>query len=184
MSKDVELLMKPWVAALYKERQANQGRDKPQVRCMPHGIPDAMLIFPLKIVQTPREIVVLEEEFNQFRQIHTDGRTLPVDPNPAWFGYSVAKWEGDTLLVESNGFSHDGSWLTNDGHPHSDALYLTERFRRTSFGSLERDVTIDDPKAYTKPWKMATMHFRLLPDTELIEHLCDHEADAIHLKGQ
>jgi len=181
----VEAPMQPWAAALYKERFDSLARDKPQVRCLPHGIPDAMLVpgYPFKIVQTPGVMIVLEEEFNQYRQIFTDGRTLPVDPNPAWFGYSIGKWEGDTFVVETAGFN-DGSWLDNGGHPHTDALHLTERFRRPNFGNLELEIAVDDPKAYTKPWKSATVHFILLPDTELIEHLCENEKDALHLVGK
>jgi hypothetical protein len=181
----VEVPIQPWAAAVYKERLDTLGRDKPQVRCLPHGVPDAMLVpgYPFKIIQTPGETIVLGEEFNQFRQIFTDGRKLPVDPNPAWFGYSTGKWEGDTFVVETAGFN-DQSWLDNGGHPHTDALRLTERFRRRNFGSLELDLTVDDPKAYTKPWKSVTIHFVLLPDTELIENLCENEKDAPHLVGK
>jgi hypothetical protein len=181
----VEVPIQPWAAALYKERLDTLGRDKPQVRCLPHGVPDAMLVpgYPFKIIQTPGIMIVLGEEFNQYRQIFTDGRTLPVDPNPAWFGYSVGKWEGDTFVVETTGFN-DQSWLDNGGHPHTDALHLTERFRRRNFGSLELEVTVDDRKAYTKPWKSVTVHFDLLPDTELIENLCENEKDAPHLVGK
>ena len=95
----VEVPMLPWAAAVYKERFDSLGRDKPQVRCMPHGVPDAMLVagIPFKIIQTPGVLMVLYEEFNQYRQIFTDGRALPVDPNPTWFGYSIGKWEGDTF---------------------------------------------------------------------------------------
>lgn len=181
----VEVPLQPWAAALYKERLATLGRDKPQVRCLPHGAPDGMLVpgYPFKFIQTPGEMIYLGEEFNQYRQIFTDGRTLPVDPNPAWFGYSIGKWEGDTLVVETTGFN-DGTWLDNGGHPHTDALHLTERFRRRNFGSLELEVTVDDQKAYTKPWKSVTVHFVLLPDTELIENLCENEKDAPHLVGK
>lgn len=181
----VEVPIQPWAAALYKERHDSLGRDKPQVRCLPHGAPDAMLVpgYPFKIIQMPGEIIILEEEFNQYRQIFTDDRNLPVDPNPAWFGYSIGKWESDTFVVETTGFN-DGSWLDNGGHPHTDALHLTERFRRRNFGNLELDVIVDDPKAYTKPWKSATVHFILLPDTELIEHLCENEKDAAHMVGK
>lgn len=180
----VDVPMQPWAAAVYKERLDSLGRDKPQVRCLPHGVPDAMLVagIPFKIIQTPGVLVVLYEEFNQYRQIFTDGRTLPSDPNPAWFGYSIGKWEGDAFVVETTGFK-EGTWLDNGGHPHTDALHVTERFRRPNFGSMELDVTIDDPKAYTKPWKAATVHFKLLPDMELIEHLCENEKDAPHLVG-
>ena len=181
----VEVPMQPWSAVLYKERHDSFGRDKPQVRCLPHGVPDGMLVpgYPFKIVQTARETIILQEEFNQFRQIFTDGRSLPVDPTPAWFGFSIAKWDGDTFVVESAGFN-DGTWLDNGGHPHTDALHLTERFRRVNFGNMELDITIDDPKAYTKPWKSVTVHFILMPDTELIEHLCENEKDAPHLLGK
>jgi hypothetical protein len=180
----VDVPMHPWAAALYKQRRDSLGRDKPQVRCLPHGVPDAMLVpaIPFKIVQTPGEVAVLYEEFNQYRQIFTDGRGLPEDPNPAWFGYSIGKWEGTTFVVETAGFK-EGTWLDNGGHPYTDALHITERYRRPSFGTLELDVAIDDSKAYPKPWKAATIHFKLLPDTELIEHLCENEKDAEHLTG-
>jgi hypothetical protein len=182
----VEVPMQPWAAAVYKERRDTLGRDKPQVRCMPHGVPDAMLVpgIPFKMIQTPNELVVLYEEFNVYRQIFTDGRTLPKDPNPAWYGYSVGKWEGDTFVVEAAGFKDPGTWLDNGGYPHTDALHLTERFRRPNFGTMQLDVAIDDPKAYSKPWKSATMHFKVLPDTELLEHLCENEKDAPHLVGK
>src|SRR2546430_583965 len=121
----VEVPMQPWSAAMYKERHDSFGRDKPQVRCLPHGVPDGMLVpgYPFKIVQTARETIILQEEFNQFRQIFTDGRPLPVDPTPAWFGFSIAKWEGDTFVVESAGFN-DGTWLDNGGPPPTAALAL------------------------------------------------------------
>lgn len=178
----VDIPMLPAAAALYKQRQATLGQDKPQLHCMPHGVPDAMLVsmIPFKIIQTPRETVVLYEEFNQYRQIFTDGRTLPQDPNPAWFGYSVGKWEGDTFVVDVAGFK-EGTWLDNGGHPHTEQLQITERYRRLNFGSLDLDVAVNDPGAYPKAWKSATIHFKLLPDTELLEHLCENEKDAGHL---
>ena len=180
----VEVAMYPWAAAVYRHRLDTLGFDKPQVRCMPHGVPDAMLVpgIPFKVLQTPNELVLLHEEFNQYRQILTDGRSLPTDPNPTWFGYSIGKWEGDTFVVETAGFK-EGTWLDNGGHPHTDALHVTERFRRPTFGTMELDVAFDDAKAYPKPWKSATVHFKLLPDTELIEHLCENEKDAVHLLG-
>jgi hypothetical protein len=179
----VNIPMLPAAAALYKHRQETLGADKPQLHCMPHGVPDAMLVsgLPFKIVQTPRETIVLFEEFNQYRQIFTDGRKLPEDPNPAWLGYSVGKWEGDTFVTDVAGFK-EGTWLDNGGHPHTDALQLTERYRRPNFGNLELEVAVTDPGAYPKPWKSATIHFKLLPDTELIEHLCENEKDAEHLQ--
>ena len=179
MPDGTEAPMLPWAAAEYKRRQDTHGFDKPQVRCMPHGVPDAMLVpnLPFKIVQTPSVTIVLYEMFNQFRQIFTDGRRFPVDPNPAWYGYSVGVWVGDTFLVESEGFK-EGSWLDNGGHPHTDALRVVERFHRPSFGHMELDVTVSDTKAYTRPWTSTTIRLVLLPDTELIEHLCENEKDA------
>ena len=173
-----------WAAAVYKERQESQGKDRPSGHCLPHGVPDAMLVrgYPWKIVQTPEITVVLYEEHNHYRQIFTDGRALPADQNPTWFGYSVGKWEGDTLVVETTGFNEE-SWLDDGGHPHSDALHVTERFRRRDFGHLDIQFTIDDQKAYTKSWG-ATVGFELLPDTELIENICENEKDAAHLVGK
>ncbi|MBF8300983.1 MAG: hypothetical protein HW394_1353 [Acidobacteria bacterium] len=169
--------MLPWAADLYKRRVATHGYDRPMTFCMPHGVPDAMTApYPFKLIQTPVVTVHLYEEFTKYRQIHTDGRQLPVDPNPAWYGYSVGRWEGETLVVDTAGFK-EGTWLDNDGHPHTDALRLTERFRRTNFGSMGVDVTIDDPKAYSRPWTSQTIRLVLQPDTELIEHLCENNRD-------
>jgi hypothetical protein len=181
-AQGVDVPMLPSAAALYKQRQDTLGQDKPQLHCLPHGVPDAMLVanLPFKFIQTPRETVILYEEFNEYRQIFTDGRKLPEDPNPAWYGYSVAKWEGDTFVVDVAGFK-EGTWLDNAGHPHTEALHITERYRRPNFGNLELEVTIDDPQAYSKPWKSRMIHFKLFPDTELLEHLCENEKDSQHL---
>ena len=170
--------MLPWAAELYKHRVDTHGYDRPMTFCMPHGVPDAMTVagLPFKILQTPGETVLLFEEFHKYRQIHTDGRQLPVDPDPAWYGYSVGRWEGDTFVVETAGFK-EGSWLDNSGHPHTEALSTTERFRRINFGRMELVVTIDDPKAYSRPWTSDTLHFLLQPDTELLEHLCENNRD-------
>ena len=145
---------------------------------MPHGVPDAMTVagLPFKILEMPGVTVLLFEEFHKYRQIHTDGRKLPVDPDPAWYGYSIGRWEGDTFVVETAGF-REGSWLDNSGHPHSDALRITERFHRVNFGHLDLDVAIDDPKVYSRPWKSDTLRFTLQPDTELLEHLCENNRD-------
>lgn len=117
---------------------------------------------------------------HEYRQIHTDGRPLPVDPNPTWYGYSVGRWEGETFVVDTAGFK-EGTWLDNQGHPHTDALRTTERFRRINFGSMALDVTIDDPKAYSRPWTSVTIPLFLQPDTELLEHLCENNRDAARL---
>ena len=173
-----EAPMLPAAAELYKHRVATEGWDRPMTYCMPHGVPDAMTIpgLPFKILQMPGVTVLLFEEFHKYRQIHTDGRQLPVDPDPTWYGYSIGRWEGNTLVVESSGFK-EGSWLDNNGHPHSDVLRTIERFRRVNFGHMEVDVSIEDSKSYSRAWKSDTMHFTLFPDTELLEHLCENNRD-------
>lgn len=179
----VEAPFLPWAAELYKKRQATMGHEVPMTFCMPHGVPDAMLVngHPFKIVQTPNSMIHLYEEFTKYRQIHTDGRQLPVDPNPTYYGYSIGRWEGDTFVVDTAGFK-EGSWLTNQGHPHTDALRTTERFRRIDFGYMELNVTIDDPKAYARSWSSDTIRFFLQADTELLEHLCENNRDAARLQ--
>jgi hypothetical protein len=175
--------MLPAAAEVYKHRVATQGWDRPETYCMPHGVPDAMTVggLPFKILQMPGVTVLLFEEFHKYRQIHTDGRQLPVNPDPAWYGYSIGRWEGDTLVVDTAGFK-EGSWLDNSGHPHTEALHTTERFHRVNFGHMDVNVTIEDPKAYSRPWKSDTMRFTLMPDTELLEHLCENNKDIPHLE--
>jgi hypothetical protein len=172
-----EAPMQPWAAELYKHRLATQGFERPGSRCMPHGVPDAMTVYNFKILQMPDVMVHLYEEMHKYRQIHTDGRALPVDPDPAWYGYSIGHWEGETFVAETSGFRGDGTWLDNNGHPHTDALRLTERFRRITYGRMELVVTVDDPKAYTRPWTTQTIRFNLQPDTELLENLCENNRD-------
>lgn len=135
------------------------------------------------MIQTPHVIVILYEANAGIRQIFTDGRPLPNDPDPWWYGYSVGKWEGDTLVVQSAGF-RDLGWLDVEGSPLTDAAKVTERFRRPDFGHLEIEVTINDAKAYTNPWTV-TVHQRIMVDTELIEFVCqENERDAPHLIGK
>jgi len=167
--------LQPWAKALHDQRKAAEGAGRPSERCLPHGIPDAMMVraMPFKTIQNPDVTVILYEEFNNWRQIFTDGRTHPVDPEPAWFGYSVGTWDADALVVQTMGFN-DQSWLDDYGTPHSDALRTTERFRRIDFGHMEIAFTFDDPKAYTRPWS-ATVKFDLRADTELLDHQCDNE---------
>ena len=140
-----------------------------------------MTVFNFKVFQNRDVVIHLYEEMHKYRQIHTDGRQLPVDPDPAWYGYSVGRWEGETFVVETAGFK-EGSWLDNDGHPHTEALRITERFRRINFGRMDLDVTIDDAKTYSRPWKSDTIHFLLQPDTELLEHLCENNRDLERLQ--
>ena len=169
--------MTPAGEKFYAEVTGNGRYDAPDPseRCLPDGIPNHMLPIPIKIVQTPGLILTLFEEFFVFRQIFTDGRKLPVDPQPSWFGYSVAHWEKDILVVESSGFN-DRTYLDGEGLPHSLDLRITERYRRPDFGHLVIDFTFTDPKYYERPWS-ATIPFDLMPDTELIEHFCENEKD-------
>ena len=175
--------MLPAAAALYKVRQANFMADRPSSRCLPHGIPDQMLIgVPLKIVQNPGVTFILYEEFARFRQIFTDGRGPAPVAAPAWLGYSIGKWDGDWFVVDTRGFN-DKSWLDDSGRPHTEALHTIERFRRTDFGHMDVEVTIDDPEAYTKTWSFP-MKFEFLADTDFIEDVCDNERDSAHSVGK
>lgn len=172
----VEVLFQPSGDATYKLRAENNGKGMPSERCLPHGITKAVSVpEPFKIVQTPELIVILLEEFNHHRQVFMDGRPAAARRAPTWFGYSRGRWDGDTLVIDTTGF-RDGQWLDMRGHPATDALHLTERYRRRDFGHLDGQFTIDDPKAYVRPWNVS-MTFDLLPDTELIEHVCENERD-------
>jgi len=182
-----EISMQPWTEALYKTRQETLSEDRPSGMCLPHGLPDAMMVSNFKLVSTPVAMLILYEEFVHFRQIFTDGRDFPNRANPeerigTWFGYSIGRWEGDTFVAETIGFN-DKSWLDDGGHPHSDAMHVTERFRRRDFGHMDIEITIDDPKAYTKPFTV-NVAFILLPDTEFIEDICDNEKDQTHMVGK
>ena len=179
----VEVPFKPWAEALLRERQAANGKGRPSERCLPHGITDFdALATPTKIIQTPVVTVILFEAYNHYRQIFTDGRPLPKDPEPSWLGYSVGKWEGDVFVVDTIGFN-DKTWLDDGGHPHSEALHVTERFRRVDFGHLHTQITIDDQKAYTRPWTVMIPK-DLMADTELIEFICENEKDYPHMVGK
>ena len=182
--KEGELPIQPWALALYNERKDGAHSDEdPDANCLSQGVPKInMTPEPFKIIQDPGLVVILYEAFDQFRQIFMDGRELPKDPNPSWLGYSVGKWEGDTLVVESTGFNGK-IWLDQVGHPSTDAMRVTERFRRRDFGHLELQATIDDPQAYTKPWTIV-QPLVLLPDTDLIEDVCaENEKDIRHLRA-
>ncbi len=182
--KPADVPMQPWAADLYKQRMANNGLDDPDARCLPSSMPRKDGVSsPYRLIQLPDEVVFLYESRTTFRQIFLDGRPLPKDPQPAWDGYSVGKWDGDTLVVDTTGFN-DLSWLDSNGHPHTDALHLTERFHRKDFAHLEIQITIDDPKAYTKPWTVTEV-VNYLPDSELIEYICnENEKDLKHMLGK
>jgi hypothetical protein len=174
----------PWAAELSKKRKADFGKDNPDARCLPLG-PLQMMAHPLpkKIVQSPGLLVILHERNMEFRQIFTDGRGLPADQQPSWNGYSTATWEGDTLVIQTAGF-RDGLWADFSGSPLSDLARMTERIRRPDYGRLEVEVTIDDPKAYTRPWTIKlNQHIAL--DTDLLEYAClENEKDVAHLVGK
>jgi hypothetical protein len=177
------LPMQPWAQALVKQRRDNAAKDDPFSRCLPVSVPRGWgAFFVLKIIQTPDTLAILDEYMLQFRQIFTDGRSLPKNPEPLFKGYSVGKWEGDTLVVETTGFRDDG-WLDVWGHPLTDQARTTERIRRVDFGTLEVQLTIDDPKAYTKPWSV-TRKLAFVPNTELLEYVCnENEKSLQHMVG-
>jgi hypothetical protein len=180
--KPGELPIQPWAEALTKERMTGiHAGEESNANCQPQGVPRIDgTPNPFKIVQEPDLIVILYEAFGQFRQIFLDGRQPPRDPQPTWLGYSVGKWEGDTLAIESTGFNGK-TWLDQAGHPTTDALRVTERYRRLDFGHMDVQMTIEDAKAYTKPWTV-TEPMVLLPDTDLLEFVCnENERDLKHL---
>ena len=179
---DVQML--PWAQQLYKQRSESNGKDHPGVQCLPSGIPEKDTVpHPYKIVQTPDLLLILYESRTIYRQIFTDGRPLPKDPNPAWQGYSVGHWDGDTLVVESAGFNGK-TWLDMSGHPATEALHVTERFTRRDLGHMDLQITIDDPKTYAKPWNVAAK-IHLLPMDDLIEYVCEENNKAPgHMVGE
>jgi len=179
----IEVPFQPWAEKLYKERSENLGKGRPSERCLTHGVTDFdALGINWKIIQTPGMIAVLYEAYNHYRQIFLDGRPLPKPTQPAYLGYSVGRWEGETLVVETTGFN-DVGWLDDGGHPQTEALHVTERFRRRDFGHMDLQLTIDDPKAYTKPWG-PTLRLNFQPDDELMESICENEKDVPHMVGK
>jgi len=157
---------------ILKEREATNARDNPRGLCLPIGIMQLHIAGgPARYVQTPRELVILYEGNGERREIFTDGRSMPAnDPQPWWNGYSVGRWEDDELVVETTHF-RDGGWLDGVGYPLTDAARITERFRRTSYGRMEIDITIDDRKAYLRPIKVRRNQ-ALMVEGDLIESVC------------
>jgi len=175
--------IQPWAADLYKQRQATMGRENPSsTGCLPKGPHANTTAFLMeKFIQTPGVLVVLVEDMT-YRQIHLDGRALPQNPDPSFMGYWSAHWEGDTLVAEGNGFK-DSIWLDAGGHPVTDALHITERYRRLDFGHIEITKTIEDPKAFNKSFSFV-IKAELVPDTEILEFVCaENEKDRQHLVG-
>ena len=173
--------IQPWAHELVDQRREDLGKDYMNVRCVPLGpgyvtAADSTGSEMMKIVQTPSLIVVLNPDLT-YRQIFMDGRTLEQAPNPNWMGYSVGRWDGDTLVVESFGFN-DRTWLDHDGHPHTEALRMSERYRRRDFGHLDVEVTFSDPAIYAKPWTVA-VRAELAPDTEILEWVCNESGHGL-----
>ena len=179
-----DIPFQPWAKQVFDERQATNSKDDPSARCLPTGLTvNPTLPTPLKIVQTPALMVILYESRTNFRQIFTDGRPLPSDVDwPAWQGFSVGKWEGETFVVETAG-TNGKFWLDQAGHPATESFHLIERYRRRDFGHLDIEMTIDDPKAYTRPWNLY-VNMVLQADTELLEYFCENEKDAQRLIGK
>jgi hypothetical protein len=167
------LPLQPWAAELKKQRMSTNSMDNPDAHCLPLGIMQLHThVDPRRIVQTPTLVVMLYEANYGLRQIFVDGRSKPDnDPQPWWYGYSRGRWEGDALVVETTNF-RDGGWLDINGSPLTDAAVVTERFRRPNYGTLEIQVTVNDPKAYTKPWTV-TLTQRIMVDTEMMEFICN-----------
>src|SRR5262249_26362885 len=162
--------IKPWAQALVDQRMEDLGKDHMALQCLPWGPNYSNSDRKAKIIQTPGLIVMLDEDLT-YRQVFMDGRALETNPNPSWMGYSVGRWEGNTLVVESFGYN-DRTWLDRNGHPHTEALRMTERYRRPDFGHLEIEVTLSDPAVYARPWTVA-LKAQLAADTELLEYVCN-----------
>jgi len=170
--KPEDIPYQPWAKQLFDQRRATNSKDDPTAQCIVGGVPRSDLVpYPFKVFQVPGEVVILYEAVHSYRQIFTDGRPFPEDPTPTWFGYSTGRWEGNDFVVQTVGFNDKG-WLDNAGRPATEALKVTERFRRKDFGHMDIVITIDDAKAYTKPWTI-TLPLTFLPDTEILEYICN-----------
>jgi len=182
--KPGDVPFQPWAKALVDQRAdgSHSGED-PLANCLPSGVPRVNASPPpWKVIQKSDVIAILYESVNTWRQIFLDGRELGKDFPPAFLGYSTGKWDGDTLVVDTRGFNGK-TWLDQTGKPTSDALHVTERFRRTDFGHMDIQITIDDPKVYTKPWTVKEQ-VRLLPNTDVMENVCENNLDVPHLGGK
>jgi len=175
--------IQPWAEAIYQQRVRDMGKDAPRANCLPDPFPYYHMVDLARFVQTPGVIVILYQGTTNsvHRTIFTDGRPLPKDPNPAWMGYSIGHWDGDTMVVETAGFN-DRGWLDIEGHPHTEALRITERFRRRDFGHMDLEMTIDDPKTFTRPFSFR-MDKTLVPDTDLLESICENDRSVPHMLG-
>ena len=178
--KPTEWPLRPEGAALSEQRQKS-GRDFQSAYCLPGSLPAALLIINFKVIQAPREIIVIPGNGDPARQIYTDGRSLPKEPLASWMGSSVGRWEGDTLVVDTTGFN-ERALLDGFGHPRSAAMRITERYHRRDVGHMDLDVTLDDPTYYTKPFGFKTT-MTLVPDSDVLEYVCtENEKDNAHFR--
>jgi hypothetical protein len=175
--------IQPWAEAVYQQRVRDVGKDAPRANCLPDPFVYYHMVDVARIVQTPGLIVMLYQGTTNsvHRTIFTDGRPLLKDPNPSWMGYSAGHWDGDTLVVDTTGFN-DRGWLDIEGHPHTEALHITERYHRRDFGHMDLEVTIDDPKTFTRPFSMKVAK-TLMPDTDLLESICESDHSVPHMIG-
>jgi hypothetical protein len=181
--KPEDVPWRPEAKALRASRaDGARGLEEPDANCLPQGVPKINAApVPFKIVQTPKLVLLVYEAFNLWRQVHLDGRQLIDDPNPTWLGWSTGRWDGDTLVVETRGLNGK-AWMDTSGTPGSDAMRVTERFHRTSFGKMDLEITIDDPKSFTRPWT-AKESLHIVPNTELMEFIClENEQDLKHIR--
>ncbi len=172
-SIDGPVVMRPAAEALYAQRTSNVQRDDPSARCVPGGVPRSNLVaafYPMRIVPAPGRLFILYEAIHGYREIFADGRALPPSMNPTWMGYSIGAWQADEFVVTTAGFNNDG-WLDNAGHPVSERLRVTERFRRVDFGHIDLRITIDDPLMYAKPWTFS-LPLTFQADDDLLEYIC------------
>jgi hypothetical protein len=165
--------IQPWARDLVAQRMEDLGKGHMAVQCLPWGPSYSTSERMFKIVQTPGLMLMLDQDLT-YRQIFMDGRPLEKEPNPSWMGYSVGRWDGDTLVVESYGYN-DKTWLDSYGHPHTEALRMTERYRRRNFGHMDIEVTLSDPGVYARPWTVK-LNAELEPDTELLDSVCNEGA--------
>ena len=182
--KPEDVPFQPWAKALFDQRKTGAlSRQDPDASCLPQGVPKVNAVaYPWKMLKTSGAIFVVYEAFNLWRQIFMDGREPAPDANPTWHGYSTGRWEGDTLVVDTRGFNGK-AWLDQLGRPTTEALHVIERFRRRDFGHLEIQITIDDPKAYRRPWNV-TEEVNLVLGTDMMEFICnENNRDLDHLPG-
>jgi hypothetical protein len=177
--------LQPWAAEVLRQRMENNSKDYPGAFCLPANAAPITRAFPYKFVQTPSLMVVItESDTPGVRQIFLDGRAHPADPNPTWQGHSIGRWEGDTLVIDTTGYN-DKSWLSLSGIPHTEKLHTVERIRRPDYGHIEVEITMEDPAAFTGPWKRTFTATLAPPDEEIMEFICtENNRDANHYRGK